>query len=221
MQPSQARSPESSAPARSSHQPGRRTDTAGRILREALRLFAEQGYERTSIADIQRAVGLRASSGALYKHYPTKEAILQAGLARFLAAGEAGRASLDQLPASADKAFAELARNVLTVLASQADALRIIWRELHAFPELHAQVRESIQMTYAALGAWLGERAAVDEVELADPEATAAVILASLTMYRVFEALFGAELGQIDDARYLRAWHELVVRGTAPPPVAS
>ena len=46
-----------------------------RILREAMRLFWEQGYHGTSIDDITRAAGL--TKGALYWHYNSKEDLLR------------------------------------------------------------------------------------------------------------------------------------------------
>ena len=42
----------------------------------ALDLFAEQGYEATSMRDIAAALGL--SPGAFYHHFPSKEAVLVA-----------------------------------------------------------------------------------------------------------------------------------------------
>ena len=55
-------------------------DTKERILTEALRLFAEGGYEATSVSDIAAALGI--TKGALYRHYDSKRAILNGILAR-------------------------------------------------------------------------------------------------------------------------------------------
>lgn len=48
--------------------------TRARILRTAGRLFAERGYHGTSIAELGAATGV--SGPALYKHFPSKEAVL-------------------------------------------------------------------------------------------------------------------------------------------------
>lgn len=48
--------------------------TRGRILREALRLFAERGFHGASIRDLATASGIR--SATLYAHFPTKEHVL-------------------------------------------------------------------------------------------------------------------------------------------------
>ncbi|NEG54438.1 TetR/AcrR family transcriptional regulator [Bifidobacterium platyrrhinorum] len=50
-------------------------DTERRILDSARRLFAEKGYEKTSIQDILNDLGL--SKGGLYHHFKSKEAILE------------------------------------------------------------------------------------------------------------------------------------------------
>jgi AcrR family transcriptional regulator len=52
----------------------RRGDTRRRIQEEALELFAEQGYEKTSLREI--AERLDVTKAALYYHFKTKEEIL-------------------------------------------------------------------------------------------------------------------------------------------------
>jgi len=58
------------------------TDTRDRILQVAARLFHEQGYHATGIATILREAGV--NSGSLYHFFPSKEALLQAVLERYL-----------------------------------------------------------------------------------------------------------------------------------------
>lgn len=48
--------------------------TPGRILLEALRLFAERGFHGTSIRDLAEACGIRPAT--LYAHFPAKEQVL-------------------------------------------------------------------------------------------------------------------------------------------------
>ena len=72
----------------------RRNDTRERLLAVAMRLFAEKGYNATSVSEIEGAVGLRAGSGALYRHFPSKEALFVAGLEGYAARVEALRVQL-------------------------------------------------------------------------------------------------------------------------------
>jgi len=48
--------------------------TRNRLTSTAMRLFAEKGYESTSVADILKASG--ANSGSLYYFFPTKQDLL-------------------------------------------------------------------------------------------------------------------------------------------------
>lgn len=55
-------------------------DTKNRILESALLLFAQRGYEATSISDIASELGI--TKGALYRHFAGKRAILDEILER-------------------------------------------------------------------------------------------------------------------------------------------
>ena len=76
-------------------------ETKENMLRTALRLFARQGYEATSISDIAAELGMTKS--ALYKHYAGKQAIFDAIVAR-MAGQDAERAQENGVPAEATKA---------------------------------------------------------------------------------------------------------------------
>jgi AcrR family transcriptional regulator len=53
-----------------------REETRSRIVRHALALFGEHGFERTSVRMIADAAGV--ATGLLYSYFPSKEALLQA-----------------------------------------------------------------------------------------------------------------------------------------------
>jgi AcrR family transcriptional regulator len=56
-------------------QGGRRGDTRARIQQVALELFAEHGYERTSLREIAERLGV--TKAALYYHFKSKEDIVR------------------------------------------------------------------------------------------------------------------------------------------------
>jgi AcrR family transcriptional regulator len=61
----------------------RSEETRRRILVAASKLFARQGYHKTTVSDIAQAIGL--TTGAIFHHFASKEALLDAvvkGLAR-------------------------------------------------------------------------------------------------------------------------------------------
>ena len=68
--------PEEFGPAHGDSAPGgRRGDTRARIQQVALELFAEQGYERTSLREIAERLGV--TKAALYYHFKSKEDIVR------------------------------------------------------------------------------------------------------------------------------------------------
>ena len=190
------------------------SDGAERIVREALRLFAARGYERTSVPDIQQAAGLARGSGAMYKHFPSKEAVLREGINRFIGHARSAQASIGEARLGPREALETLAREMLTSLAERRDELRILWRDVEQFPDLQAAARREImQGTYAAVAAWLRGAAEKGLIAANDSEAIAAVLVGSIAMFRVFPALWGEKTIEVDDERFLRAWGQLAAGG--------
>lgn len=188
-----------------------------RILREAIRLFAERGYDRTSVPDIQEAAGLSRGSGALYKHFSSKEDLLATAIEQFVGTARAGRAELEETAPSVDQGSMRLVRGMLEKLGANRDVLRILWRDLEHFPELKASARSEImQSTYIAVADWLRKRQRQGELRPHDSEAVAAVIVGSVAMFRVFEAIWGERAIDISDERFASAWSDLLLRGLRP-----
>jgi AcrR family transcriptional regulator len=58
----------------------RRKDTRDRMVEIALSIFASHGYAGTTVSEIEAAVGLKPGSGAMYRHFESKEALLLAAV---------------------------------------------------------------------------------------------------------------------------------------------
>jgi AcrR family transcriptional regulator len=205
----------SNAPLRSKPQrKSVRSGPARRIVREALRLFAKRGYERTSVPDIQEAAGLARRSGAMYKHFPSKEALLRAGIDSYIRDAQASRESLGETCLGASEALEAFARGMLKSLANRRDELRILWRDIEQFPDLQrAARREIMQGTYATVAAWLRESAEKGIIAEHDSDAVAAVLIGSLAMFRVFPILWGEKTIDVDDEHFVRTWLQFATRG--------
>ena len=48
------------------------------ILETAIRLFAQNGFEKTSISDIAREIGV--AQGLCYRYFPSKDVLFQTAL---------------------------------------------------------------------------------------------------------------------------------------------
>jgi AcrR family transcriptional regulator len=184
---------------------------AERLLASAMQLFAEKGYERTTVGDIQQGAGLTFGSGALYKHFPSKEAVLAEGVGRFVESARSQRrafGSLGELPLG--DALAALARMAMASFERDKDTLRIVWRDLDPFPALQEQVRtERIRASFDDFASWLGQLADGGEMKPHDSQAVAAVALGSLAFFQILRFLLRDTPAGIDEERFVRAWSEV------------
>ncbi len=195
------------------------------LVREGTRLFAERGYAATSVADIQVACGLAGGSGALYKHFPSKRALLDAVVRQHLDTMARGVHEVASLSASDPRAFLRaVGASVLRGIERDRDLVRIIFRDLDNAPELSEEVWESVlDNLYRGLGEWLECERSEGRFHIDDPAATASVLLASLTYYQILDSLIGRAPGGIERDRYLDAWVEHAAASlgiTEPQPAA-
>jgi AcrR family transcriptional regulator len=184
------------------------TPAAERLLTAAMTLFAQKGYDRTSVGEIQEAAGLTFGSGALYKHFVSKEAVLAAGMDRFVEHATNQRSSLaalDDWPLT--EAMSVIGQLAMSSFAEDQDALRIAWRDLEAFPSLQEKVRtERIRATFDDFAAWLGRQAEAERVPAHDSQAVAAVALSSLAFFQLLRFLLHDTPGGVDEERFVAAW---------------
>lgn len=186
----------------------RATDTRARIIAAAIELFAERGYSGTSIGEIESAAGLAPRSGGLYKHFASKDELLEAALSERIAEIDAFNARLELEP------LGDL-RAELTLIASwgraeldrERDLIRIVMRDGGRVPELaerfHATVvRRGIELATTTLERYAAERG----VQAPDPAALGEVICASLVGFSLQQIMFGERFAGVDAERFAAAW---------------
>ncbi|MEV6010812.1 TetR/AcrR family transcriptional regulator [Streptomyces sp. NPDC051976] len=111
-----------------------------RLLAEATRLFAEQGYDRTSVQEIVEAAGV--TKGALYHYFGSKDDLLHEIYGRVL------RLQTERLDAIAAgdggvrERLAEAAADVVVTSIQNLDDTKIFFRSMHQLsPEKQKAVR--------------------------------------------------------------------------------
>jgi AcrR family transcriptional regulator len=188
------------------------TSTRDRLLASAALLFVDKGFEATSVADIEVAVGLVPRRGTLYKHFRSKEELLDAVVDDRVRQADAFL-SLAEAVYSADLStlttpdlvglIREFGRGFLAQLDSRRDLTRIVEHDGDRRPELQRRVRVELIAP--------GYRAATRALQRLAPPGTdaaahAALLLASLTGLRRTSWTFGPETYRLTDARALDAW---------------
>jgi AcrR family transcriptional regulator len=179
-----------------------------RMVEAGMTLFGERGYDATSVADIQMACGLTAGSGALYKHFPSKQALLAEGLHRYVASvGRSRDGLMEILPDDPRQALEMIADAVAAAMAGDGPVIRVVLRDLERFPDLLTQLWDGLLAAlYVEIADWLRALQDRGRISITDPAATAAVLLASLTYYRILQALIARTPGDVDLPAFLAAW---------------
>jgi AcrR family transcriptional regulator len=141
------------------------TDTRRRILDVALASFLADGYEQTTIAQIRKRSG--TSNGALFHHFPSKEAIAGALHVEALASFQQGLWDLvSRKPESLRAAVRAVLEHQLTWTERNADLARFIYARGHldwdtaAGAELAARNRDLA----AAFRQWMAPLVASGEI---------------------------------------------------------
>lgn len=187
-----------------------------------MNLFGRQGYGPTTVAQIEAAAGLSAGAGGLYRHFPSKKALLVEGLRR---QAEAGRGLLGAL-GDADALAAlpprerllAVGRAGLARLEQERDLNRLLVRDLAQFPDLLEQVREQeLLAVFRGLRGWLA--AQPDGRHGMDWDALAAVLMAAVSHYWIMRDVYsGVHPHGVDADRFLGTLSQLAATAFADAP---
>jgi AcrR family transcriptional regulator len=186
--------------------PGRpRSDTRERLLNAAFAMFLDKGYEGTAITDIERRVGLKPGTGGFYRHFRSKEELLDAAVAREVSRcmEDIGRerAAL-YLPDDPREQMAVAARQVLRDLRRFDSLFRLMVAERDRVPELR-QLFANALVSSDAVGAWVNE-------------STRLVTIAALLGYHIFGYLTSALNAGVPEDDFIRALVLLLPPGRPP-----
>lgn len=155
---------------------GRKEKTQDRIVKAALAVFADRGYERASISAIAEQAGV--SRSAVFWHFNHKEGLFRETFRRMLVPFfEELQASLDQIPPR--KRVFEMFDAYERVVDENEQAIRSLVRWLFESEDLRSILLDTLFRLHDALARDL--RDALDEIEPA-AERSAALGAAFLAM---------------------------------------
>lgn len=193
--------------------------TRDRLLSEAMRLFGEQGYAATSVAQIEAAAGLSAGAGGLYAHFRSKEALLRAGLESLLSSEPplGDRPPDDVVERSALVAELEdVVRAGLARLRHDRDYNRILVRDLRSLPDLlEMSADREIRPLHDRLVVYLSS----PRFRLPDgasPRALAAVLIGATSNFWLLSDVFGTHPAGVSEEEYIAALARLAAALLTP-----
>ena len=181
--------------------------TRDRLVTEAMRLFGEQGYQATSITQIEAAAGLAPGSGALYHHFKSKEALLEAGIDRQLDRRRAMHDIRTLFVGLGDLRIelTMLGRYVLTVLDEETQLLQIAARTPpDQSPRLNNAYAVLIDSLTAEVADWI--KGWAPKVSKQDAKTIAAIGVNALLGKRTTSTVFRAPGTDMQDEHYIAEW---------------
>ncbi|ADZ68821.1 TetR/AcrR family transcriptional regulator [Polymorphum gilvum] len=192
------------------------SDTAERVRRAALSLFARHGYAAVSMRQIAAEVGVQP--GALYNHFPTKQDLLKDLLVnhmRALIAAWQAQAVAGEAP---DAALERFTRFHIRYHLERTEEVFISYMELRNLEPENFDAVERLRRAYEdVLTAILEAGAAAGLFEVRQPRVTTRALIAMLTgvgtWYRPGGPLSKAEIEDI----YLTLVTRSVTAGPTPP----
>lgn len=180
-------------------------ETRERILDEALRQFAEHGFDGTTISSIERGVGLAGGTGSFHRHFPSKRAVFDAAIERELT-------RLRTIRPEREPDAVPLPRRLesdLEFLREVRLLIEILIRERAAMPQLAERVGEVL--VDGGLAGITSDLFPANSHE--DPAAAATIMLCATVGYFLAGEFFGTAPGGVDPDRYAAALAAML-RGT-------
>jgi AcrR family transcriptional regulator len=189
-----------------------------RLITAALTLFAENGYARTTVGEIEAAAGFTPRGGTLYKHFAGKDELLQAALDRHARDVTRSRPIVDLLPL--DDLHAEtvlVMRYLLRELASHRELQALIEKEGAHYPFLAQRFWDEIaEPGYRLSASILDRQLNTDGNHVWDAEALAVVLVGTIVNYRRGQWTFGTIPLDVDEERLVQTLAQLVQSAADP-----
>lgn len=176
-----------------------------------MRLFGEQGYRATSVAQIEAAAGLSPGAGGLYHHFPSKQAVLSAGIERHVDRLRALRDIREVFGGLADlrSELTITARYVLTLLEEESQLLRLAVSDRGRQPAaLSEAFAEMLASSFGDFADWVSGRA--PDVDRDRAAAVAVVALNALLAAGMTRHLLDVRPLDVDDDALVTEWVETV-----------
>lgn len=180
-------------------------NTQDRIKSAAMRLFSERGFAKTSIAAIETAAGLAPRAGAFYRHFESKQALLEQ-LAREKITETPDEFDFDGLKDLADTRaeLIALARRFEVASERQQPYLRLI-EEVRLTEFGQAFESEANAAMLAALTQWVGGKPAGSNLS---PERRAALAMSVFGgwLFYLTKRQQSIDPGGVDRGTMLESW---------------
>lgn len=156
--------------------------TKKKILKASLELFSKKGYLGTTTREISRKAGI--TEVTLFRHFPRKERLFSEVLkwSSFLPELKGLLPEIKQLPFK--DALAVIGGRFLKTLRMKKDLIKIIYSEIHKYPDKVHRIRDQIvEEITKTLASYFRDAEVRGLIKEGDPEFYAAVFMGMIFSY--------------------------------------
>lgn len=176
------------------------------LIDTALKIFAEQGWEHTSIPELAQAAGI--SQGLMYHYFRNKQELLLAVVERHSFLPELHRL----LSVSADRSAADVLREIAfgfaALLREKQHLVQICSHEAQANPEVEESLNIMIEEGVTLLASYVEARIAIGELRAHD---------ASVTARSLLYTIFMLHLRHVPSGEFIPNFIDMLLYGIAVP----
>lgn len=178
------------------------------LLDAAIELFADQGYEGTSIGQIEAAVGLKPRAGGFYRHFSSKEALLMTIVeTRFDASLESRLTGVLELGDTRSQLLL-IAQAYREVTQESWQVIRIVTNESTRMPKLKNRMRKTNIRILKSLRAWIATKPFADPINIQKQNELILNVLGGWLFYLNRKSI-DEKFIDMNETRFLNSWAEL------------
>ena len=195
----------------------RSEETRTHILDAAYRLFSQEGYDATGVAELCASAGV--SKGAFYHHFPSKQAVFLALLETWLEHLDQAFAAARQSASSVEQAvvsMAGMAGNVMNSVEVHPIILLEFWMQAYRDPTVWQAAIAPYRRYQRYFASLVEDGIAEGSLRQVEPE-LAGRVLVSMALGLLMQAVFDPQA--IDLAQEGRLNLEILMNGLARRPV--
>lgn len=186
------------------------------LLDAGLLLFSENGFDGTSVKAVEAAVGLTPGSGSFYRHFKSKEALLESVVHREVEnvrqQRDAQSRAINTSPQDRRTELTEQLSASLAGLKKIKLLVNLLGREYGRFPELMKQLRELLideSLEFSTQDFSLDIDSGI--IHSDDPSALSCVVLSALVGFHLSSNYFNKNPGGIENDRFIKALVNLIL----------
>jgi len=177
-----------------------------------MRLFAERGYQGTTVGAIEEAAGLTPRAGGLYRHFRTKREVLDAALERHVSEVSTMGGVMDLLPLGDLRSeLTLLVRWLLVELEREREVVRVIEREGEQVPSFRDRFREEVVEVGFREASEFARRHMKETGHDYDPDVLAVATVGAIVNFRRHEWTFGTPPLGMDEEHFASVLVELLM----------